>query len=232
MTANLLSPPNQKVYGSITSGGSESLILALHTYKNYYSNRTKPNIVVPETIHAAVDKGCFYFNIECRKARIKPNFEVDIKHMESLMDSNTIMIAGSAGNFPHGIIDDITTIAKLGKRKNVGVHVDGCLGGFVISFSESLNLNLPPFSFKVDGVTSISIDHHKFGLAPKGVSAVFYKTKELRQSQYYCKMDWCGGVYGTPTIVGSRNAVGSAGAWYAFNRITYDGYKQNALEIM
>jgi sphinganine-1-phosphate aldolase len=103
------------------------------------------------------------------------------------------------------------------------------LGGFTISFAESLKIDLPPFSFKVDGVTSISIDHHKFGLAPKGVSAIFYKTKKLRQSQYYIKMDWCGGVYGTPTMVGSRNAVGSAGAWFAFNRITYDGYKQNAL---
>lgn len=149
--------------------------------------------------------------------------------MEKLIDGNTIMIAGSAGNYPHGIIDDITSIAKLGKRKNVGVHVDACLGGFTISFAESLKIDLPPFSFKVDGVTSISIDHHKFGLAPKGVSAVFYKTKELRQSQYYIKMDWCGAVYGTPTISGSRNAVGSAGAWFAFNRITYDGYKQNAL---
>lgn len=151
--------------------------------------------------------------------------------MKSLIDGNTIMIMGSAPNFPHGIVDPIPEIAKLAKKKNVGMHVDACLGGFVVAFADQLKINIP-FNFKVDGVTSISIDHHKYGLAPKGVSGIFYKTKELRSAQYFCYADWCGGAYATATMPGSRSGVATSGAWFALNTITKEGYKENAKRIM
>lgn len=151
--------------------------------------------------------------------------------MRSLIDKNTIMILGSAPNFPHGIVDPIPEIAKLAKKKKVGMHVDACLGGFVVAFAEQLKINIP-FNFKVDGVTSISIDHHKYGLAPKGVSGLFFKTKELRSYQYFGYGDWCGGMYATPTMPGSRSGVATSGAWYALNTVTKEGYKENAKRIM
>lgn len=145
--------------------------------------------------------------------------------MESLIDSNTIMILGSVPNYPHGIIDPIDKIAKLAKRKNVGCHIDGCLGGFVGVFHNDFK---DLFSMDREGVTSISLDQHKFGLAPKGVSTIFYKTAELRQSQYYVNMDWKGGLYGTVTFPGSRSGFASAAAWYSLTQITMKGFKNNA----
>lgn len=145
--------------------------------------------------------------------------------MESLIDDNTIMIMGSVPNYPHGIIDPIEQIAKLAKKKGVGCHVDGCLGGFVGLFLQEWK---GLFSLDRNGVTSVSVDHHKFGLAPKGVSTIFYKTPELRQAQYYVNMDWKGGLYGTPTFPGSRSGFASAAAWYSLTQTTIIGYKQNA----
>lgn len=225
MTNSLITSQDRQYFGTITSGGSESLMLALCSYRNFYSNRTKPNIVIPVTAHAAIDKGCFYFNIEARKAKLNPQFEVDLAHMESLIDSNTIMIMGSAPNYPHGIIDPIDKIAKLASKRNVGCHIDACLGGFVGVFHPDFK---DLFSLDRQGVTSISLDQHKFGLAPKGVSTIFYKTSELRHSQYYVNMDWKGGLYGTMTFPGSRSGFASAAAWYSLTQITMKGFKQNS----
>jgi sphinganine-1-phosphate aldolase len=154
-----------------------------------------------------------------RKAKLAPDMRVDLKHLESLIDSNTVMIVGSAPNFPHGIIDDIVELGKIAKKHKVGFHVDACLGGFILAFAEELKMGVP-FNFKVDGVTSMSIDHHKYGLAPKGVSCLLFKTKELRSSCIFSYMDWCGGAYATPTMGGSRSGAATAGAWYALNTIT------------
>ena len=223
--ALLTDPKNRKDYfGVITSGGSESLIAALYAYRCYF-NRPKPNIVIPVTAHAAIDKGCFYFNIEARKARLTDTFEVDMNHVESLIDSNTIMLLGSAPNYPHGISDPIDKLAKLAKKKGIACHVDGCLGGFVGAFSKE---HRGLYSLDRDGVTSVSLDHHKFALAPKGISTIFYKTRELRHHQYYINMDWKGGLYGTFSFPGSRSGFASAAAWYSMTQVTQKGYKQNA----
>jgi sphinganine-1-phosphate aldolase len=156
---------------------------------------------------------------------------VDVKHLESLIDSNTIMISGSAPCFPYGTIDPIPKLAQIAKKRNVGMHVDACLGGFVVAFAEQLKLDIP-FNFKIDGVTSISIDHHKYGLAPKGVSGLFFKTKELRGSGFFSYSDWCGGAYATPSMLGSRSGIATAGAWFVMNTITREGYKENARKLM
>ena len=142
--------------------------------------------------------------------------------MKSLIDSNTILVMGSAPNFPHGIIDPIDQIAKLATKYKVGCHVDGCLGGFVGLFDNELK---SLYSLDREGVTSVTIDHHKFGLAPKGISTVFYKTKELRNCQYFCATEWPGGLYETPTIPGSRPGFASAAAWYSMTQTTKKGYK-------
>ena len=184
---------------------------------------------MPNSIHAAVDKGCFYFNIEVRKARLDQNFQVDLKHLESMIDSNTILIMGSYPNYPHGIIDPIPELAKLGLKYNIGVHIDGCLGGFVAAFDEE---HKKVFNIDTKGITSVSLDQHKFGLAPKGISTIFFKTLELRHCMYYINSEWCGGLYGTPSFNGSRNGFASAGAWYAFTRNTKKTYKTNTQTVI
>ena len=127
------------------------------------------------------------------------------------------MTVASAPNYPHGIIDPIDKIAKIAKKHNIGCHVDGCLGGFVGTFHPKYK---DLYSLDRDGVTSVSIDHHKFALAPKGISNIFYKTKELRHCQYFQVVDWTGGLYATPSFPGSRSGFASAGAWYSMTQLT------------
>ena len=181
------------------------------------------------TAHVALDKGCFYFNIEARKARLDSNYQVDVKHLESLIDKNTIMILGSAPNYPHGIADPIDKLAKIAIKYKIGFHVDGCLGGFVGTFH---NKHKELYSLDREGVTSVSLDQHKFGLAPKGVSSIFYKTKELRHYQYFVIDSWTGGLYATPSFPGSRSGFPSAGAWYSLTQLTKKQFKYNAEEII
>ena len=145
--------------------------------------------------------------------------------MESLIDGNTIMILGSVPNFPPRCIDPSDKRGKRTKRTNVGGHIYGCLGGFFGVFHNDFQ---DLFSLDREGVTSISLDHHKFGLAPKGVSAIFYKEASLRQSQYYVNMDWKGGLYGTVTFPGSRSGFASAAAWFSLTQITMKGFKNNS----
>lgn len=145
-----------------------------------------------------------------------------------MIDSNTIMLFASAPNYPHGIIDPIPEIAKLAKKYKIGCHVDGCLGGFVGTFHpDTKHL----YSLDREGVTSVSLDHHKFALAPKGISTVFYKTAELRQAQYYVNTEWKGGLYGTPTFPGSRSGFASAAGWYSLTQVGMKEFKQRAKEI-
>lgn len=135
------------------------------------------------------------------------------------------MILGSVPNYPHGICDDIEGLAKIAKKYNIGLHIDGCLGGLVGTLHPKYK---DLYSIDRDGVTSISIDHHKFGLAPKGVSSIFYKTRELRHCQYFISTTWTGGIYGTPSFPGSRSGFPTAGAWYSLTQLTKKQFKKNA----
>ena len=148
--------------------------------------------------------------------------------MESLIDSNTIAIYGSYPSYPHGICDPIHDLARLARKYNVGFHIDGCLGGFIAGF---LPEHRDKFSLDIEGATSITLDHHKFGLAPKGVSTVFFKTRELRHLMYFFYTEWTGGLYGTPSFVGSRPGFASAGAWYALTHVGRNTYNENATNL-
>lgn len=149
--------------------------------------------------------------------------------MKSLIDGNTIALYASYPNYPHGIIDPINEIAALANQYGIGCHVDGCLGGFVAGF---LKDHEGKFSLDIEGVTSISLDHHKFGLAPKGISNLFFKTKELRQQMYFIYTDWVGGIYATPSFPGSRSGFASAGAWYALTHVGRKQYLENSMRVV
>ena len=223
--------------GTHTSGGTESIILALRAYKVYYGNKkgiTKPNIVAPRTAHPAFDKGCEYFGISLRKIdEVAATRKADVRAMARHIDSNTIAIVGSCPQYPHGAVDPIEDLAQLARKHDIGLHVDCCLGSFVVPFMRDLGYtDFPAFDFRVPGVTSISADTHKFGCAPKGSSVVMFAHADLRRAHYAVYPDWPGGVYGTPTVAGSRPGALIAATWTALMHNGYSGYLENARCIM
>ncbi|KAI8055085.1 pyridoxal phosphate-dependent transferase [Syncephalis plumigaleata] len=222
--------------GVMTSGGTESLLMACKAYRDWARQTkgiTEPEMVVPASIHAAFDKAASYFGIRLVHVPVnQTTFQVDLKAVRRAINRNTIMLAGSAPNFPYGTIDDISALAKLAKRHGIGMHVDCCLGGFIAPFMEKAGFHMPPFDFRVDGVTSISCDTHKYGFAPKGTSVIMYRTKELRSYQYFVTPTWVGGVYASPSIAGSRPGALIASCWTALMSIGEAGYVESTREIV
>ena len=237
MTLNLFSDPQEDttgLCGSVTTGGTESILLAIKAYRDFAEVElgiTSPNIVVPSSAHAAFVKAGQYFKIQVRKAYCDPSrfFEVDLSEMESLIDSNTILLVGSAPQYPHGTMDPIPAIAQLAIKHQIGCHVDACLGSFNLNF---LRDELPyNFDFSVHGVTSISCDTHKYAYAPKGSSVLMFRSQKLRQYQYSVCTDWEGGLYATPTMTGSRCSSTSVAAWATMMYMGADGYRECAIKI-
>jgi glutamate/tyrosine decarboxylase-like PLP-dependent enzyme len=221
------------VCGVITSGGTESLMNPLLVYREWGRERgiTRPNVVLPVTAHPAFDKGAHYFGIELRKANVTDDFVADVDHMASLIDADTVALVGSAGTYPHGLIDPIDRLSDLALARGINLHVDGCLGGFILGWGQSLGLVVPTFDFRLPGVTSISADTHKYGFGLKGSSVLLYRTPQLRQLQYFVVPDWPGGLYTSPGMSGSRSGGIIAAAWAAMVSLGREGYLAIAADI-
>ncbi|XP_055632841.1 sphingosine-1-phosphate lyase [Toxorhynchites rutilus septentrionalis] len=222
--------------GTMTTGGTESIMMACKAYRDYgheVKGITKPNIVLPVTAHTAFDKSAKYFGMYTKTVPVNPeSTEVDIGAMERAINRNTVMLVGSAPNFPYGTMDDIEAIARLGKKYNIPVHVDACLGGFLIVFMKRAGYYVKPFDFSVDGVTSISADTHKYGFTPKGSSIILYSDKVYRHYQYTVTTEWPGGVYGSPTVNGSRAGGVIAATWATMLNFGIDGYVESTKRII
>lgn len=239
MVLRLFNAPEEGC-GSTTSGGTESLLLAglsAREYGKFYKNISKPEIIAPITVHAGIEKACYYFGMKLHKVDMDPvTFKVDVKKVEKLINGNTVLLVGSAPNFPHGIIDDIETLSNLAVKYKIPLHVDACLGSFIVSFLEKSKVHgdrpIPKFDFRLPGVTSISCDTHKYGFAPKGSSIVMYRNSKLRQCQYYILTDWTGGMYGSPTLAGSRPGALMVGCWATLVNFGEDNYAQSCREIV
>ena len=235
MTLKLFNAPRNAV-GGTSSGGTESLLLACLAAKEYakrHKGITDPEIILPETAHAGFDKAGYYFGIKLHHVPLDPlTFKVDLHKMKKFINKNTVLLVGSAPNFPHGIIDDIQGIGALGTKYNIPVHVDCCLGSFIVSFMDKVGFELPPFDFRVPGVTSVSCDTHKYGFAPKGSSIIMYRNSALREAQYYVNPDWVGGIYGSPTLAGSRPGALIVGCYATMIKIGDEGYKKSCKEIV
>ncbi len=220
--------------GVITSGGSESLITALYAYREQAAKErgiTRPNVVMPTTAHVALDKGAHWLGIEVRHAPLTDAYVADVAAMADLMDENTIALVGSAGNYAHGLIDPIDELGRLAVDRGVGLHVDGCLGGFLLPWIEANGVDVPAWDFRVPGVTSISADTHKYGYALKGTSVLAYRTKELRAHQWFAYPDWPGGLYVSPGFAGSRSGGLLASTWAALVMTGREGYLAAARDI-
>lgn len=224
-----------QVCGNMSSGGTESIVLAVKSSRDYMKVKKgimKPEMIIPESAHSAYDKAAQYLKIKLWRVPVNEDFQADVKAIQRYVNKNTIMIVGSAPGFPHGIIDPIEELADLALRWGICFHVDLCLGGFVLPFARKLGYPIPPFDFTVQGVTSISVDIHKYGLGPKGTSVVLYRNHEIRKQQFVAVTEWSGGLYISPTVAGSRPGGLIAGAWAAMMTIGEEGYLEAVRKVM
>jgi len=222
--------------GAMSSGGTESILLAVKAYRDY-ARQVKgikhPEIICPTSAHAAFVKASQIFRMRLVLVPVDPKtYKVDMKAMEKAINRKTCMLVGSAPGFPHGVMDPIVDIAALGKKYKIPVHVDACLGGFVIAFMEEAGYPLPPFDFRVDGVTSISVDSHKYGFAPKGSSIILYSEALYRQYQFFVATEWSGGIYASPTFAGSRSGALVATCWAAMMYYGRNGYVETTKKMV
>ncbi|MDF1596829.1 MAG: aminotransferase class V-fold PLP-dependent enzyme [Acidimicrobiia bacterium] len=234
MTATMLNG-DAAVAGTMTSGGTESLLMTVKTYRDW-GRATKgiehPNMILPRTAHAAFGKAAHYFGVEPIWVDIAPDLRADVAAMQAAVTGDTVLLVGSAPNYPHGMIDPIEELATVAMEREVGMHVDACLGGFLLPWVERLGYPIPPFDFRVTGVTSMSADVHKYGYAAKGASTVMYRNAELRRHQFHVTTGWPGGIYASPSMAGTRPGGAIAAAWAALNAMGQDGYLAIAEEIM
>jgi glutamate/tyrosine decarboxylase-like PLP-dependent enzyme len=213
--------------GFMTSGGTESILLAVKGARERGRREkgiTTPNVVLPTSAHAAFEKACYYFGLESRRITVDAEWRADVTAMSAAIDSNTVLLVGSAPQYPQGVIDPISEIAALGLSMDINVHVDACMGGVTLPFLERLGLPITPWDFRVDGVTSISVDLHKYGYTAKGASVILHRNKKLRSYQTFVTDNWLGGFYGSSGVLGTKSGGPMAAAWAVMNYLGDDGY--------
>lgn len=225
-TADLLHGPASAA-GFMTSGGTESILCAvLAARERGHKERgiDRPHMVLPESAHAAFHKAAHLFGLRVTKTRVKPDWTADVAEMAAAVTPDTVLLVGSAPQYPQGVVDDIPAIAALAQSAGANCHVDACMGGFVLPFAEMLGRPVPPWDFRVEGVSSISADIHKLGYAPKGASVILYRDKHLRAYQTFMFDDWLGGFYASPNLQGTRSGLPMAAAWAVMRHLGIDGY--------
>lgn len=225
----------QGVCGAVSSGGTESILLAVKSYRDQARAKRgvrHPELVVPVSAHAAFEKAAHYFGIKLIRVPVGADCKADVAAMTRAITADTIALVGSAPSFPHGVIDPIEALSEVARGHGIGMHVDACLGGFVLPWAERLGYRVPPFDFRLPGVTSMSADTHKYGYAAKGTSVVLYRGHALRRFQYFTTTEWPGGMYFSPTFAGSRPGALGAAAWAAMLSIGEAGYLEATRRIL
>jgi sphinganine-1-phosphate aldolase len=213
--------------GFMTSGGTESILMAVKAARERGRKEfgiTEPNIVLPTSAHAAFEKGCYYFGLQSRRVAVGTDWRADVGAMEAAIDANTVLLVGSAPQYPQGVIDPITEIAALALSRDINCHVDACMGGVTLTYLARLGESVPPWNFAVPGVTSISIDLHKYGYTAKGASVIIHRNKKLRGYQTFVTDNWLGGVYGSSGVLGTKGGGSMAAAWAVMRYLGNDGY--------
>jgi glutamate/tyrosine decarboxylase-like PLP-dependent enzyme len=228
---------DKRCCGSMTSGGTESILMAIKTYRDWardkFPNIKEPEMILPSSAHPAFDKGADYFGVRSVRVPVDKNtHQADIKAMERALSDNTILIVGSACDFPRGVVDPISQLAQIAQEKGIGMHVDSCLGGFMLPFVKKLGYEVPDFDFSVPGVTSISADVHKYGYGAKGASTILYRKERVWKYQFSVYTDWSGGIYISPSMRGTRPGGAIAAAWAAMRSLGMDGYLNLAKVVM
>ena len=228
---------DQEVVGNFTSGGTESIILAVKTARDRARHLRpdidRPNLVLPVTGHAAFHKAGYYLGVEVRTTPVDPKtFKADVEAMRAAIDDNTILLVGSAVSYAHSVVDDITAIAALAAEKDILCHVDACMGGFMLPYFRRLGCDIPPFDFSVPGVTSMSMDLHKYGFAAKGASVILHRNADIRRFQIYSCADWTGYTIVNATVQSSKSVGPMAAAWAVLNFVGDQGYLDVARSLL
>ncbi len=220
---DLLDAPPEAV-GSVTSGGTESCLLAVQAARDSRPDVTRPRIVVPDTVHAAFRKAAHYFGVEPVVVPTGPDFRADASAMAAAIDDSTVLVVASAPSYAHGVVDPVPQIAAAAAARGVRCHVDACIGGWVLPYAARLGRVVPPWTFAVDGVTSISVDTHKYAYAPKGTSLLLHRTPAHRRPQYFASADWPGYTMLNSTLQSTKSGGPLAGAWAVVQSLGDDGY--------
>ena len=229
MLLNLMGAPKDSG-GNMTSGGTESILLAVKTYRDralaLNPQLTRPQMVAPDSAHPSFFKAAHYFGLEAVSVPVDENFQADPAAIARAMTDRTILLAASAPSFPQGVVDPISQLGELALARGVGLHVDACLGGFFLPFLPGLGRECPPWDLSVPGVSSVSADLHKYGYAAKGASALLFRDTDLWRYQFHVDTRWSGGVYASSTMLGTRPGGTIAAAWAALMSQGYDGYQE------
>ena len=219
----LLDAPDTAV-GTVTSGGTESVLLAVQAARDAHPEIAAPRMVIPSTAHAAFHKAAHYFGVETVAVPVGPDFRADAAAMAAAIDDRTVLVVASAPSYAHGVVDPVTEIAAAAAARGVRCHVDACIGGWVLPYAARLGRSVPPWTFAVDGVTSISVDLHKYAYAPKGTSLLLHRTPALRKPQFFASADWPGYTMLNATMQSTKSGGPLAAAWAVVQEIGDDGY--------
>jgi glutamate/tyrosine decarboxylase-like PLP-dependent enzyme len=214
--------------GNVTAGGTESLILAVKAARDSRPELDRPRLVVPSTAHAAFAKAAHYLRVELDTVPVGPDLRADPAAMAAAIHPDTVLVAASAPSYAHGVVDPIPAIAAAAAERGVRLHVDACFGGWVLPYLRQLGAELPAFDFSVAGVTSISVDLHKYAYAPKGVSVLLHRDEALRLPQYFAYADWPGYTMVNPGVPSTRSGGPIAAAVATLRHIGHAGYRELA----
>ena len=228
---NLLDAPDTAV-GTVTSGGTESVLLAVQGARDSRPDVERPTMVIPSTAHAAFHKAAHYFGVEAVVVPVGPDFRADAAAMAAAMDDSTVLVAASAPSYAHGVVDPVTEIAAAASKAGVRCHVDACIGGWVLPYAPRLGRVVPPWTFAVDGVTSISVDTHKYAYAPKGTSILLHRDPSLRKPQIFASAAWPGYTMLNSTMQSTRSGGPVAGTWAVVQHIGDAGYQRLARDVL
>jgi glutamate/tyrosine decarboxylase-like PLP-dependent enzyme len=213
--------------GFMTTGGTESILMAAKAARERGRAErgvVSPNVVLPASAHAAFEKGCSYFGLESRRVPVRGDWRADVDAMAAAIDDDTVLVVGSAPQYPQGVVDPIGDIAALAAERDINCHVDACMGGVTLTYLRRLGHHISPWNFEVPGVTSISVDLHKFGYTAKGASVIMHRNKHLRKYQTFVTDNWLGGFYGSSGVLGTKSGGAMAAAWAVLHYLGDDGY--------
>lgn len=227
---------DEQVVGNFTSGGTESIMLAVKTARDraraVQPEIARPQMILPVTAHAAFHKAAHYLGVQAVAVPVDPEtFKADVAAMEQAITPQTILLVGSAPSYAHGVVDPIDGLSELGRRRGLLLHVDACIGGFLLPYFARLGEQVPVFDFRLPGVTSISVDLHKYAYAAKGASVLLHRNKQLREHQLFACADWPGYAVINPTVQSSKSGGPLAGAWTVMRFLGDDGYLALAREL-
>jgi sphinganine-1-phosphate aldolase len=223
LAARLLDGPDSTV-GTVTSGGTESVLLAVQGARDSRTDIERPRMVLPVTAHAAFHKAAHYFGVEPVTVDVDEQFRARPAAMAQAIDDRTVLVVASAPSYAHGVVDPVAEIAEAAARSGVRCHVDACIGGWVLPYAARLGRPVLPWTFAVEGVTSISVDLHKYAYAPKGTSILLHRTPALRRPQFFASARWPGYTMLNPTMQSTKSGGPLAGAWAVVNTIGDAGY--------